>query len=501
MRRSIESLENMLTDSRLDQQVDMVLSMLGPEQYRAASSRGSVEFRRELVTSGHAYEFVIDSITAENPLGNTATEHLVGIDLERSQPFPTRSDNSYPHAFDQIAQFFDGEHSPELVIQHTAAHHFDSSLGQHGSLGIVQARAPFIAAGAGVRSLGTVDASARMIDVAPSIAWLLGVDDHPEGVGPTGRTRPGALLRRQDGDPLTDLFDRGGAQHVVVLLLDGCNSNVLYDAIDGGHAPAIAGLAERGSTLGHGLFASLPTATLANHTTASTGAHPGHSGVLHNMWFNRATNNVPDLLAMDQVFDAMIHLDPLVETIHQAIHRTNPDAFTAAMFEFCDTGADFSTFAGFRGGSPPHLPAAADLHEADREMIERSGTYSFMSSVDELATQEAIDLWEQLDGNPLPTLTWVSFSLTDESGHEAGPYSDMERSAIIDSDRRVQRIVNAVEQAGASDSTAFLVIADHGMEENDPDNLESWADALAGSGISHRDVASGFVYLDRPPRR
>lgn len=496
MRRSIESLENVLTDSRLDRQVDMVLRRLSPGRYRAAASDGSVEFRRELSASGDAYEYRIDSISGHSPLATTGTDQLLGLHHERAQPFPIRSTNSYPHAFDQIAQFFDAEHAPDLVVQHTAGHHFDSSIGQHGSLGIVQARAPFIAAGAGVVARGTVDESARMIDVAPSIAWLLGVEIHPDGIGPTGRRRSNSLLRRQDGDPLADLFEFGGANHVVVLLLDGCNANVLYDAIEAGHAPAIAELAQRGSTLGRGLFASLPTATLANHTTASTGAHPGHSGVLHNMWFDRTRNATPDLLAMDQVFDAMVHLDPTIETIHQAIHRTRPDAFTAAMFEFCDTGADFSTFAQFRGGTPPPLPAARELAEADQEMIERSGTYSFMTSVDELATQQAIDVLARVDGNQLPALTWVSFSLPDESGHEAGPHSDMERSAIIDTDRRVRRIIDEVERAGAIDATAFLVFADHGMEENDPENVESWADALAGSGVPHRDVAGGFVYLE-----
>ena len=41
--------------------------------------------------------------------------------------------------------------------------------------------------------------------------------------------------------------------------------------------------------MGHGAMASLPSVTLANHTTILTGAHPGHHGVLHNAWFDRST--------------------------------------------------------------------------------------------------------------------------------------------------------------------------------------------------------------------
>ncbi len=53
-------------------------------------------------------------------------------------------------------------------------------------------------------------------------------------------------------------------------------------------------------------MASLPTATLANHTTAITGAHPGHSGVLHNAWVDRAPRVHVDLLdlAPDVLGDA-----------------------------------------------------------------------------------------------------------------------------------------------------------------------------------------------------
>ena len=35
-------------------------------------------------------------------------------------------------------------------------------------------------------------------------------------------------------------------------------------------------------------MASLPTVTLANHTSILTGAHPGHHGILHNAWYDRA---------------------------------------------------------------------------------------------------------------------------------------------------------------------------------------------------------------------
>ena len=491
---SINLLEEALVDPSLDEQVDMVISNPEPNRYRATTPAGRMEFMRS--NEAGRPEYTVVSVEGIDPLRSGATDHLVGLEAELEGIWPDRDANAYPHALDQIAQFFDGAHAPELVAQHTARHRFDENLGQHGSLGIVQARAPFIAAGAGVEALGSISRSARMIDVAPSILHLLGGAPHPAGVGPMAEARPGALLRRQDGDPITDLFEFGRSRHVVVLLLDGCNMNVMYDAITGGGAPAIASLAGRGTTLGHGVLASLPTATLANHTAAGTGAHPGHSGVLHHTWWNRHDDTTPNLLSLSEMFDCMTHLDPSVETIHQAVHRNWPDAFTAAMFEFCDTGADFSSFAEIRNNTSEPLLDASSLPAVDHNWIEQSAAYGFMSGIDELATRQALRMWDPSQGTPLPTFTWLSLSLTDEAGHEAGPHAPMTRSAIADSDRRVGRLIEAVERAGATEDTTFLLFADHGMELSDGAAINTWTEALDATPVPTCDVSSGFIYLD-----
>jgi len=488
-----------LTDESMTDYVDMVIGSPRPDRFHVSSVGGAVEFRRILAPGEDGvdrYRYEVDHVEGDDPIAADDPTRFVGLDAELAHLHPTRDTNAYPHAHDQIAQFFDSPHAPDLVVQHTAGHRYGTNAGEHGSLGVVQARAPFIASGAGVSALGRLERSARMIDVAPTVMRLLGGAPHPASIGPTGAPRHDGLLARQDGDALSDVVEHGGARHVVVFLLDGCNANVLYDAIATGGAPTIATLAATGTTMGHGLLASLPTATLANHTTASTGAHPGHSGVVHNMWHDRARGATPDLLAMDQMFDAMIHLSPTVETLHQAVHRNRPDALTAALFEFCDTGADVSSFAEFRRGHPPALPDASRLADASAEFVEAFGAYSFMSSVDELATRQAVELWQR--GDRRPDLTFLSLALTDEAGHEGGPHSPMARAAIADSDHRIERVVGAVDAAGASADTAFLVIADHGMEVSDPASAEPWSDVMsrvAGVGDTLRDVASGWLYV------
>ncbi len=61
---------------------------------------------------------------------------------------------------------------------HSAAHNWEDQgghLGEHGSIGVVQARAPFVIGGKGVRKLGIAPLGARLVDVAPTIAALLGL--------------------------------------------------------------------------------------------------------------------------------------------------------------------------------------------------------------------------------------------------------------------------------------------------------------------------------------
>jgi len=502
LRRSrAETVEHALLDASLEHLVEMVISRPEPDVYRVAAVDGTTTFRRTVGADGRpAYESL--RTEGRDPIEHTASDHLVGHEHERSARFPRRTSNAYPHARDSIAQFFDAPHAPDLVVAHAPDHHFDDHLGQHGSLGVVQARAPFVAAGKGIRADGVVDRSTRTVHVAPTIAAVLGVDPHPAGIGPSGLPRADALLRRQDGDPERAVLTGEVADHVVVFLLDGTNANLLLDVVDAGEAPNIAGLIGRGTAYRHGMFASLPTATLANHTTAVTGAHPGHSGIVHNTWFDRTSGAVPDLLSMAEMFHAMVHLSPEVETVFQAVRRARPDAFCTATFEFCDTGADFSSFGLLRRDGVPDIPDFSSVVHVDRAAAEASDQYRFMSTIDHTSTTQTIDAWRQVDGNPLPTISWCSLALTDEAGHESGPHGEAARAAVRDSDARIGDVLAAVEAAGAFERTAVFVIADHGMEQNDPTVTGSWAEALSATGVPHVDVGQGMLYLtaDATPR-
>jgi arylsulfatase A-like enzyme len=67
---------------------------------------------------------------------------------------------------------------------------------------------------------------------------------------------------------------------------------------------------------------------------------------------------------------------------------------------------------------------------------------------------------------------------------------------VRDTDARLGRILDALDAAGRTDDTAFVLVADHGMEETDPGCTGDWGVALRDAGLRFRDEAYGFLYLD-----
>jgi phosphonoacetate hydrolase len=479
-----------LLDASLADVVDLVAWHPSPGRFEVAAHDAHGRFTRPTDRFG---EFAVEVLDGDNPLACQDPSRFGSLDSERAGVHPTRKTNSYPFAYDHLAQLFDHPSAPDLYVQHTASHHWGDRgghLGEHGSLGVVQARAPFICAGAGVERQGPVARSCRLVDVAPTALALLGAAPLPSGT----------LLARQDGRVIDDVVaEPGGAERVVVFLLDGTNPNVLYALAAGGRAPNIATLMSMGTTYLHGAIASLPTVTLANHTAILTGSHPGHHGVLHNAWVDRATGaqvvtNSPSTWA-----HSMQWLAPDVETLHDAVHRARPGSTTVSINEPCDRGADFSVFDLLRRGESVDRPPHSDqLPDATQRFVRPSKDYKWSSLIDHTAVDQFAGI---LSGTyrgrswPLPTFAWVNFTLTDSAFHEGGPYSEIAVASVADTDARIGHVLEALESAGALERTAFFLVADHGMELSDPAVTGDWDDALLAAGVPARDEGYGFVYL------
>ncbi len=483
----VDRVADALLDPALESIVDMVALATPDGGYDVRAVDGRVTFRRESDGGGPGgpVRYVETGVEGRNPLGDTATDRFSPLADELDHRWPTRTEQSYPHAHEHIAQVFDHPAAPDIVCLHTPAHNWQDQggeRGEHGSLGIVQVRAPFILSGAGVRHQGLIPAAGRLVDVAPTVLALLGA---------------GTTLAHQDGRALDELLDPEAAppEHVVGFLWDGTNANVLYDMVAAGEAPHVARLLDQGTGLGHGAMASLPSVTLANHTTIQTGTHPGRHGILHNAWYDRdrgeqIVTNSPATWPW-----SMQSLSPGVETLHQAVHRAFPGARTVSVNEPCDVGADYSTFEVLRtGGTLARPPRADELPFATERFVRPEKSYEVSSRIDHTGMVQALDVWA--GDEALPRYCFVNFTLTDAAFHHRGPYADIARASVHDSDARLGQILDGIERAGVWDRTAFFLVADHGMEDSNPDVTGDWSPALAATGIPCRDEAYGFIYVD-----
>ncbi len=189
------------------------------------------------------------------------------------------------------------------------------------------------------------------------------------------------------------------------------------------------------------------------------------------------------------------HLRPDVETVHEALHRSRPEARSVSAFEYADRGADWSTWAEFRSGrsvsSPPDSERRQHRH-AEFGLVPR---YRYMSVIDAQSVHHAQRFWDGSQGDP-PEFTFVNFSLTDEMGHLDGPHGEMTRAAITETDARIGQLLDVVEAAGKLDRTAAVVYADHGMQQTAEGHPTDLGTALRDEGIAHRMLDAQFVYLD-----
>lgn len=480
--------EEVLTDSGLDQEVDTVLRRTATG-YRAASSRGSVDFTR---AADDTIEILAE--TGDHPLLDERTDQRTSVEVETGDPWARLGDHPTPHAMASVAQYFDSRHAADLIILHAPTHRFHGNVGEHGSLATTQARAPFIAAGPGIVAQGVVDAHIRTVDIAPTLAALLGCATI-DGVDGLGRPRSGTRLRVQDGDEAAALIDPDTLpDHVVLFLWDGCNPQALHAAAESGDAPRIAELITRGTSYRHGAYASLPTATLANHSAATTGVLPGRSGILHNTWYDRSSEHVVDLLDFRQMITARQHLRNDIETIHETLHRNEPDAISVATYEYGDRGADWSSYLQMSSGGAQG--ALSDEARRRHRSTDFMGIPEFRnySVYDAQSVADAKHCWSGALG-ALPRFSWFTLNLTDSVGHYGGPHSEIGRAAIRDTDARMGEIIDEIERRGVLDRTAIVMCADHGMQttaEGDPVDLSV---PLRNAGLDHVMLDAQYLYL------
>src|SRR5579871_2355601 len=191
-------------------QVDLVATWRDGA-YEVWARRGMIRFRRFLDEEGALHFEVVEQV-GENPIANQDPFALSTIEEElrasgaggHSAEDPGRAFLephlvTHPFAYERIAQLFDSPRAPDIMVS-PKAYTYGTQPGQHGALDVVQSRAPLIFSGPGVKR-GKFRIEARHVDIAPSIAHLMGFPQ-----------LEGAYLKRQDGRPLHEIIDTDSSQ-------------------------------------------------------------------------------------------------------------------------------------------------------------------------------------------------------------------------------------------------------------------------------------------------
>jgi phosphonoacetate hydrolase len=438
----------------------------------------------------------LDPIASEDPMA------FLPYDRECANPGPlTSRANSYPYAASRILSLFaDPTRSPDVAVIHTPRHFFPEQgghVGEHGSLDVIQSRAPLLLSGKGVTTRGIVDEHARLVDVGPTLAVLAGVPDTDL------HDAAGDLL---DGGALTAYLggEAPAKPKVIGILWDGAHCGDLLHLAECGELPGIARLIDNGVALRGGGVAQFPSITLTNHTSILTGLGPGRHGVLGNVFFDRVTGErvVPN--DASTWHRSAEWLRPDVRTVFEMVNGIAPQEDsprTACINEAVDRGADYSTMAIIRdsgsssgaAGLDDLLPdAQTSVHVHDKAHLEDS-YFSWATQVDDLGLEQMQQLWASPES--APALTWWANVVSDAGHHAGGPRADIARDSLRDSDSRLVSFLEYLDGLGVTDQVTFLLTADHGFEASDATVTGSWGPALEALGIPLRDEGPGFIYL------
>jgi hypothetical protein len=90
--------------------------------------------------------------------------------------------------------------------------------------------------------------------------------------------------------------------------------------------------------------------------------------------------------------------------------------------------------------------------------------------------------------------TFHEFVITDGTAHDFGPHSEGHRRAVDETDRRIGRLLRALEASGHFESTLFIIVADHGMAPTRVELAANQVDLLPQEGMK-AVVPAPLIYL------
>jgi len=212
---------------------------------------------------------------------------------------------------------------------------------------------------------------------------------------------------------------------VILLGIDGFR----HDYVDKYDPPHISRLARNGIRA-KGLIPAFPTKTFPNFYSIVTGKYPANHGIVDNSFFDGEQTFRYTNLADAEASKWWIG-EPIWITAEKQGKRTATYFYPGSSAAINDTKATLSR--RYNGRVPNEM------------------------RIDELVRE----LGKPTDQRPAFLATY--FSEVDEVAHEFGPDADEVRYAVLNVDRLVGRLVDALRTRGIADRVHLIIVSDHGL--------------------------------------
>src|SRR5687768_9320265 len=244
------------------------------------------------------------------------------------------------------------------------------------------------------------------------------------------------------------------ADHVIVVMLDGCRPDALRRA----NAPVLHGLAAAGTTYLRARSV-YPSQTRVAFVSLPTGAYPGSHGIVGG-------NDVKD---EDWKTVGMGDEDPIAAqalvarpTVFEAATAAGLTSLYAAMKGYELVGARGATWT-INGKKTLDAAALKVRYEPTAQ-----GSADLAAGYKQALSRQLLDQSLGILRDKRPNLAIVNLGSADYAAHSFGPESGRYIQAIEFLDGLVGDLLKALDEMGIRERTAIVVTADHGFSEVDP---------------------------------
>ena len=254
------------------------------------------------------------------------------------------------------------------------------------------------------------------------------------------------------------------AKHVVMIVWDGLRP----DSVSALNTPTLFALAQNGVTFArhHPVY---PSSTEVNGTALATGMIPEHGGIVGNKEYRPDINPLKavaledlDVVRKGDVNGSYLGAATVAEIVQgaggrTAVAGTKPVSILADRAETRVSSAARNSTDIFEGQTAP----AAALSAIVAERGEFPPTIEFPNTKQDTWTTAALtqDLWKT--GVPAFSVLWLSD--VDYSQHETAPGAPTALAALQSCDAQLATVLAALDAKGVRDTTAVLVVSDHGF--------------------------------------